>query len=105
MRSGGRDFSRLPDVLEVTDETARKPTSNPLSVSPYLPVLRVNRPEAVVRYRTPRAGAARVLRALGRQETWGCRTLDLIVDGMGWRMKPCVNQSQKHSPCLPVLTM
>ena len=30
---------------------------------------------------------------------------DLIVDGMGWRMKPCVNQSQKHSPCLPVLTM
>ncbi len=34
MRSGGQDFSRHPDVLEVTDEAARRPTSKPLSVSP-----------------------------------------------------------------------
>ena len=34
MRSGGQDFSRHPDVLEVTDEAARRPESNPLSVSP-----------------------------------------------------------------------
>lgn len=46
MRSGGQGFSRHPDVLEVTDEAARRPESNPLSVSPCLPVLRVNRPEA-----------------------------------------------------------
>ena len=34
MRSGGQDFSRHPDVLEVTDEATRRPTSRPLSVSP-----------------------------------------------------------------------
>ena len=34
MRSGGQGFSRHPDVLEVTDEAARRPESNPLSVSP-----------------------------------------------------------------------
>ena len=37
MRSGGQDFSRHPDVLEVTDEAARRPESNPLSVSPCAP--------------------------------------------------------------------
>ena len=37
MRSGGQGFSRHPDVLEVTDEAARRPESNPLSVSPYAP--------------------------------------------------------------------
>ena len=31
---------------EVADEAARKPASKPFSVSPCLPVLRVNRPEA-----------------------------------------------------------
>ena len=34
MRSGGQGFSRHPDVLEVTDEATRRPTSKPLSVSP-----------------------------------------------------------------------
>ena len=37
MRSGGQDFSRHPDVLEVTDEAARRPESKPLSVSPCAP--------------------------------------------------------------------
>ena len=37
MRSGGQDFSRHPDVLEVTDEAARRPTSKPFSVSPCAP--------------------------------------------------------------------
>ena len=37
MRSGGQDFSRHPDVLEVTDEATRRPTSRPLSVSPCAP--------------------------------------------------------------------
>ncbi len=37
MRSGGQDFSRHPDVLEVTDEIVRRPTSKPLSVSPCAP--------------------------------------------------------------------
>ena len=62
MRSGGQDFSRHPDVLEVTDEAARRPESKPLSVSPCLPALRVNRPEARSPVRslsdTPRTGRA-----------------------------------------------
>ena len=37
MRSGGQGFSRHPDVLEVTDEIVRRPTSRPLSVSPCAP--------------------------------------------------------------------
>lgn len=65
MRSGGRDFSRLPDVLEVTDETTRKPTSNPLSASPYLRALRVNQPEARSRRSAPLPIHCRMPRAEG----------------------------------------
>ena len=47
---------------EVADEAARKPASKPFSVSPCLPVLRVNRPEARSPVRslsdTPRTGRA-----------------------------------------------
>ena len=46
MRSGGQGFSRHPDVLEVTDEATRRPTSKPFSVSPCARTLRVDRPEA-----------------------------------------------------------
>ena len=55
MRSGGQGFSRHPDVLEVTDEAARRPTSKPLSVSPCA------RPPARPHVRlsdTPRTGRA-----------------------------------------------
>ena len=46
--SGGvGDIGRRAFVAdEVADEAARKPASKPFSVSPCLPVLRVNRPEA-----------------------------------------------------------
>ena len=47
---------------EVADEAARKPASKPFSVSPCLPALRVNRPEARSPVRslsdTPRTGRA-----------------------------------------------
>ena len=47
---------------EVADEAARKPASKPFSVSPCLPALRVNRPEARFPVRslsdTPRTGRA-----------------------------------------------
>ncbi len=73
-REGGVRRTLVED--EVLDETARTPTSKPFSVSPHLRVLRVNRPEAPgrnklrpSRCRTPRAEAARVHRAPGRQGT------------------------------------
>ena len=47
MRSGGQDFSRHPDVLEVTDEATRRPTSKPLSVSPCAPRARPDPRSAV----------------------------------------------------------
>ena len=50
MRSGGQDFSRHPDVLEVTDEAARRPTSKPFSVSPC-----ARPPGPTFGCRTPRA--------------------------------------------------
>ena len=50
MRSGGQDFSRHPDVLEVTDEATRRPTSKPLSVSPC-----ARPPGPTFGCRTPRA--------------------------------------------------
>ena len=51
LRAPGRqevgDIGRWAFVAdEVADEAARKPASKPFSVSPCLPVLRVNRPEA-----------------------------------------------------------
>ena len=51
LRAPGRqevgDIGRRAFVAdEVADEAARKPASKPFSVSPCLPVLRVNRPEA-----------------------------------------------------------
>ena len=50
MRSGGQDFSRHPDVLEVTDEAARRPESKPFSVSPC-----ARPPGPMFGCRTPRA--------------------------------------------------
>ena len=51
LRAPGRqevgDIGRRAFVAdEVADEAARKPASKPFSVSPCLPALRVNRPEA-----------------------------------------------------------
>ena len=48
---------RVPDHQDVADEAARRPASKPLSVSPCLRVLRVDRPEgAVVQKRAPPLG-------------------------------------------------
>ena len=63
---GGEGTCRVLVVDEVLNETVRKPTSDSLSVSPRLRVLRVNRPEA----RSP-GGSCRSVprpRALGRTE-------------------------------------
>ena len=120
MRSGGQDFSRHPDVLEVTDEAARRPTSKPFSVSPC-----ARPPGPTFGCRTPRArggpprtsaptthpaptrpGARRTRAApgAGRPNGPGARRTRAAL-GVGlswrtrWRMKPRASQPQNHSPC------
>ena len=50
----------------------------------------------------PAPGAARVLRAPGRQEAWGTSGVGLSWRTR-WRMKPRASQPQNHSPCPPCL--
>ena len=103
MRSGGQDFSRHPDVLEVTDEAARRPESNPLSVSPrarpHGPTFGCRTPRA--RSGPPRTSAPTTHPAPTRPGTRRTRA----APGVGlswrtrWRMKPRASQPQNHSPC------
>ena len=112
MRSGGQDFSRHPDVLEVTDEAARRPTSRPLSVSPCAPRARP----------APRSAVGHPAHGAGRR---GRRPLPPILPRRGARRAKDSRRPRRRafvadevadeaarkpaskpfsvSPCLPVL--